>query len=199
MAATSEQRRAATPEPTSSPAQDNIRSIVEIERRATRSKTTSERVSDAISKFAGSLTFVVVHLLWFTALALWNALAPERLRFDPYPYGLLTFIVSLEGVLIATFVLITQNRMSRQSDERDHLNLQIDLLAEQEMTLVLRMLRRIAEHLQVPADSEEASRAQKLTEETNVFELMQNLRREMPPDGGASEGPDVAVAGGKEA
>ena len=48
-------------------------------------------------------------------------LASPGLRFDPYPYGLLTFIVSLEGVLIATFVLITQNRMAAQSDQRDHL------------------------------------------------------------------------------
>jgi hypothetical protein len=67
-----------------------------------------------------------------------EALAPPPFRFDPYPYGLLTFIVSLEGVLIATFVVIKQNRMAVQSDQRDHLNLQVDLLAEQEMTAVLR-------------------------------------------------------------
>jgi uncharacterized membrane protein len=66
---------------------------------------------------------------------------------------LLTFIVSLEGVLIATFVLITRNRMAKQSDRRDHLNLQIDLLAEQKMTMMLRILRRISERLDIDIET----------------------------------------------
>jgi uncharacterized membrane protein len=88
--------------------------------------------------------------------------------------------VSLEGVLIATFVLIAQNQMSRQSDQRDHLNLQISLLAEQEMTSMLRLLRRMAEHVGVAPDTPAEERAVKLTEETNVYELVQALRRELP-------------------
>ena len=74
---------------------------------------------------------------------IWNSFAPSPWRFDPYPYGLLTMFVSMEGVILAVFVLITQNRMSQQSDRRDHLDLQIDLLAEQEMTMVLRILSKI--------------------------------------------------------
>ena len=97
----------------------------------------------------------------------------------------MTFIVSLEGVLIATFVLIAQNRMSRQSDERDHLNLQISMLAEQEMTLMLKLLRRVSDRLGIPGESEDEERAEKLSEETNVYELVKNLRRELPQsDGG---------------
>jgi uncharacterized membrane protein len=156
-----------------SPTADNIRAIIDLERKALASSSWSARVSDAISRFAGSLWFVLCHLTAFVAWALWNATAPEQLRFDPYPYGLLTLIVSLEGVLIATFVLITQNRMAAHSDRRDHLNLQVDLLAEQEMTLVLRMLRRISERLDIKPESHEQARAEKLGEETNVFELMQ--------------------------
>jgi uncharacterized membrane protein len=162
------------------PTADNIRAILDIERQAVAASSWSARVSDAISRFAGSLWFVLCHLTVFAAWALWNAVAPERLRFDPYPYGLLTFIVSLEGVLIATFVLITQNRMAAQSDRRDHLNLQVDLLAEQEMTLMLRMLRRISERLEIRPESEEQARAEKLGEETNVYELMQTLDKELP-------------------
>jgi uncharacterized membrane protein len=106
---------------------------------------------------------------------------------------LLTFIVSLEGVLIATFVLIKQNRMAAQSDQRDHLNLQVDLLAEQEMTLVLRMLRRISEQLNVQPQGHDEAQVAQLAEETNVFELMQTLERELPQappgaSGGAGEG-----------
>jgi uncharacterized membrane protein len=162
------------------PAASNIRAIIDLERKALAASSWSARVSDAISRFAGSLWFVLCHLAAFTVWAAWNAVGPPSLRFDPYPYGLLTFIVSLEGVLIATFVLITQNRMAIQSDRRDHLNLQVDLLAEQEMTLMLRMLRRISERLQIAPETSEAQYAEKLAEETNVYELMQALDKELP-------------------
>jgi uncharacterized membrane protein len=163
-----------------SPAERNIRTIIDLERKALAASSWSARVSDAIGRFAGSLWFVLCHLTAFTAWAAWNALAAPWLRFDPYPYGLLTFIVSLEGVLIGTFVLITQNRMAVQSDRRDHLNLQVDLLAEQEMTLMLRMLRRISEQLNIPPETREEERAETLGEETNVYELMQALEKELP-------------------
>jgi uncharacterized membrane protein len=162
------------------PATDNVRAIVELERSAATEKTWSERVSDRIARFAGSLWFVLLHLAAFVAWSGWNTLAPVRWQFDPYPYGLLTFIVSMEGVLIATFVLITQNRMSQRGEQRDHLHLQVALLTEQELTLVLGMLRRISERLEVPPESEEAARAEKLTEQTNVYELMSKLKHELP-------------------
>ena len=163
-----------------SPAEQNIRTIVDLERKALAATRWSDRVSDAISGFAGSLWFVLCHVLLFTGWAAWNAFAPPALRFDPYPYGLLTFIVSLEGVLIATFVLIKQNRMAAQSDQRDHLNLQVDLLAEQEMTVILRLLRRISERLDVPPDESGEVRTARLAEETNVYELMETLEQELP-------------------
>jgi uncharacterized membrane protein len=163
-----------------SPARENIQTIIDLERSSVEETGWADRLSRRISRFAGSLYFVLVHVAMFVAWSIWNSLAPADLRFDPYPYGLLTFIVSLEGVLIATFVLITQNRMSENSERRDHLHLQVDLLTEQELTLVLRMLRRIAERLDVPPETEEAARAEKLTEETNVYELMDTIKRELP-------------------
>lgn len=163
------------------PAAENLRTIAELERQAAHEKTWDERVSDRISTFVGSLRFVLAHVAWFTAWASWNALAPEHLRFDPYPYGLLTFIVSLEGVLVATFVLITQNRMGRQSEQRAHLTLQVDLLAEQEMTLVLRLLRRIAERLDVRPESAELERAEELMSDTNAYELMEGVKKTLDP------------------
>jgi uncharacterized membrane protein len=169
-----EPRRPQTP-----PAADNVRSIVELEVRSQRRRNWQERVSDAISAVAGSLWFVLAHLTLFIGWAAWNAAAPPALRFDPYPYGLLTFVVSLEGVLVATFVLITQNRMSRQSDARDHLNLQIDVLAEQELTLLLRLLRRLAMAAGLPADDADLRRAAVLGEQTNVADLMRILEREL--------------------
>lgn len=162
------------------PAAENIRTIVEVERQALRQATLGERLGQAISARVGTMTFVAVHAALISSWIAWNLFAPEAARFDAYPFGLLTFIVSLEGVLIATFVLIAQNRMSRQSDQRDHLELQVSLLAEQEMTLVLRQLRRITERLGIPPETQEEDLAAKLTEETNVYELVRSLQKELP-------------------
>jgi uncharacterized membrane protein len=164
------------------PAADNIRAIVDLERQAARQATLGERVGKAISELVGTMGFVAYHSVALLAWIGWNLFAAEQLRFDPYPFGLLTFIVSLEGVLIATFVLIAQNQMSRQSDRRDHLNLQISLLAEQEMTLMLKMLRHVSERLNVQPETADEARALKLTEETNVYELVQTLERELPQE-----------------
>jgi uncharacterized membrane protein len=162
------------------PTADNIRAIVELERKATRATSRGERVGASITSVAGTISFVSAHVVVLAAWVAWNTLAGRPLRFDPYPFGLLTFVVSLEGVLLACFVLISQNRMSRQSDQRDHLNLQVNLLAEQEMTLALKLLRQIAGRLQVEPESEDAARATRLSEDTNVYELVENIERELP-------------------
>jgi uncharacterized membrane protein len=172
------------------PTTENIKAIVEVERQAMRQASVGERMGQAISDVVGTMMFVTVHAAVMIAWIAWNRLAPSSLRFDPYPFGLLTFIVSLEGVLIATFVLIAQNRMSRQSDERDHLSLQISMLAEQELTLILKLLRRLSDRLGMPPQNEEEVRAEKLSEETNVFELVRTLREQLPEveGGGSSRG-----------
>src|SRR5688500_3670809 len=170
------------------PTTDNIRIVAELERRLARQRTWSERVSDRITAVAGSLSFVIAHILAIGGWAIWNSAAPAGLRFDPYPYGLLTFIVSLEGVLIATFVLITQNRMSAQADHRDRLNLEVDLLAEQEMTLMLKMLRRISDRLEIPTPAGEAAQMESYGRKTDVDAIARRLEEELPAVGG--EEPD---------
>ena len=172
------------PPPASDPTADNVRLVAEMERRLARQRTWSERVSDRITAVAGSLLFVAAHVVAITCWAVWNATAPQALRFDPYPYGLITFIVSLEGVLIATFVLITQNRMAVQNDHRDRLNLEVDMLAEQEMTLVLRMLARIAERVGVPLEDHDAAQMASFVRPTDVDALAQRLEAELPPAAG---------------
>jgi uncharacterized membrane protein len=162
------------------PAADNIRAIVELERQSARAASIGERLAASISDVIGTMGFVFVHVIGLAVWLGWNMFGPEPARFDPYPFGLLTFIVSLEGVLIACFVLIAQNRMSRQSDQRDHLNLQVSLLAEQEMTLMLKLLRQISEKMHIEPESVDEARAVKLSEETNVYELVESIQRELP-------------------
>ena len=162
---------------TSSAALRNVEEISRIERDHDQALTLGSRISLAITNIAGTFAFALFHLTLFVGWMAWNSVGPQAWRFDPYPYGLLTMIVSMEGVILAVFVLITQNRMGQQSDRRDHLDLQINLLAEQEMTMVLRMLSRISDRLGVGPDEPDREHARKLMEHTNIYELMEELRR----------------------
>lgn len=87
-----------------------------------RSKTAQDRMADAITTFAGSMSFVWVHVAWF---GLWVAMSlglfGKSLQFDRFPFGLLTMIVSLEAIFLSTFVMISQNRAdSRRQALADH-------------------------------------------------------------------------------
>ena len=104
-----------------------------------------DRFSDRVSDFAGSPWFLLIHLLWFVAWTVANTLV--RKPVDPYPFTFLTFLVSLEAIFLTSFVLISQNRMEAPAHRRAALDLQIDLLADQEMTSVLRTVTAIATHL----------------------------------------------------
>jgi uncharacterized membrane protein len=155
----------------------NVQEIARLEHEQQRSLRPGERISSAVTSVAGTFGFALLHIVAFLSWMAWNSFGPRPLRFDPYPFGLMTMIVSVEGVILAVFVLITQNRMSQQSDRRDHLDLQVDLLAEQEMTMVLRMLNRISEKLGVSSDDREQNATRQLMEDTNIYQLMEELRR----------------------
>jgi len=87
--------------------------------------------------------------------------------------------VSLEAIFLALFVLASQNRLATQSDKRSHLDLQINLLAEREMTAVLQLLHNIATHLGVEHDVR-GLRIQELVKETDIHELAAKLDDELP-------------------
>jgi uncharacterized membrane protein len=133
----------------------NIRTIMRLRVEAARDRGLHERIADAVTLFAGRMTFVYVHAIWFGG---WIALNTGRLGirpFDPFPYGLLTMIVSLEAIFLATLVLISQNRLSAESERRADLNLQIGLLAEHEMTRALHMLDAIQDKMGIPNDADD--------------------------------------------
>ena len=90
-----------------------------------------DRVADRITAFAGSLRFVYIHTAWF---AVWIAINVGALgttrEFDKFPFGLLTMIVSLEAIFLATFVMVTQNRQGRRADIRSELDFETNLRSE---------------------------------------------------------------------
>ena len=128
----------------------------------------------------GSMPFLVFHAVGFAAWFAVNLNAvPGVEPFDPFPFGVLTLIVSSEGVFLAIFILISQNRMARQSDKRAHLDLQVSMLTEQEMTMMLRMQQRVCEHLGVEVDTVKEE-AKQLLEETNVEKVVRELEEKLP-------------------
>ena len=86
-----------------------------------------DRIADRITAFAGSMAFVYLHVAWFAA---WIVINVTGWRFDPFPFGLLTLIVSLEAIFLSTFVMISQNRESARSDLRAKQDFETNALSE---------------------------------------------------------------------
>jgi uncharacterized membrane protein len=169
-------------QPGITPAQQNVKTVSQLERDALETRSLAERISDGLTKAIGSIASITLHSVWFSAWFLVNTgRIPGILPFDPFPFGVLTLIVSSEGVLLAIIILISQNRMIRQADRRAHLDLQISLLAEQETTIVLHTLQRIARQLGLPRDDRDLE-ASKLIEQTDVYAMMRNLQEQLPKE-----------------
>lgn len=158
----------------------NINTVAHLERQFLEERTPVERLGDAIGSFVGTMTFVALHALWFAAWFVINVgLVPSIRPFDPYPFILLSVCVSVEAVLLTTFVLMKQNRMSKRADQRNQLALQVEMLAEREATKTLQMLRAICEHLGLEEQAREPETKQ-LSEETAVDMLARELKRKIP-------------------
>lgn len=90
-----------------------------------------DQTADRITRFAGSMRFVYAHGIWFAVWILGNlGLAGLGFHFDRFPFGLLTMIVSLEAIFLATFVMISQNRQAARSDLRAQLDFENNLRGE---------------------------------------------------------------------
>jgi uncharacterized membrane protein len=162
--------------------QENLDTIKGWEQAALHDRTPAERLSDDITRFAGGGRVLVLHVVWYSVWILVNARVIPGLRpFDPFPFPLLTTAVSLEAIFLSLFVLASQNRLAHQADKRAHLDLQIDLLAEREMTIVLRLLQDIVKHLDIKA-SVTPRQIVDLIKTTDIHELTARLD-EIPEPG----------------
>jgi uncharacterized membrane protein len=162
------------------PIRRNVSNVAAMEQELLAHRSTLARASERVAAFAGTPKFVLLHVTGFAAWIGWNSgFVPGLRRFDPYPFTFLTFVVSLEAILLSTFVLITQKRITEQSERRAQLDLQINLLAEQESTKTLRMLLRIGERLGIDVQDEEA---RLLMKETRPKEVVRDIEQKIPND-----------------
>src|SRR4051812_41388256 len=135
----------------------NIRALTDVRKREDERRRTSDRVADAITRFAGSMWFVYVHLLLYGGWLVANSgRVPGVTPWDPFPFVMLAMAASVEAIFLSTFILISQNRMQRLADRRAELDLQISLLTEHELTRAIHLLDAVATRLGVerPPESE---------------------------------------------
>ena len=132
----------------------------------------TDKSASFVARFCGTIAFIWLHVAWFGGWVLLNTL-PRMPHFDPYPFTFLTLVVSLEAIFLSTLILISQNQDARISERRNHLDLQINLLSEQENTKMLSMLERIGEKLGVEVDDDPTVRI--LDQATRPDQLVEQI------------------------
>jgi uncharacterized membrane protein len=126
----------------------NIGALLEKRQQGEQQKTREERFADNITRFAGSMRFVYLHLAVYGLWVLINCgLLPIK-RFDP-SFVMLATLASVEAIFLSTFILISQNRMQAVADKQAALDLQVSLLAEHEVTTLIRLMRAIAQRMDI--------------------------------------------------
>jgi len=103
-------------------------------------RTWIEAVAEGLNNLAASSAFLVLHVLWFAVWILWNTRLLGLPAFDPYPFGLLTMVVSLEAIFLSIFVLLAQKRESAIAELREEMSLQVGLRLEEEVTKTLQLV-----------------------------------------------------------
>jgi uncharacterized membrane protein len=133
----------------------NIIRMQEHRAREERQATLSERVSDAITHFAGSMTFVIIHAVAYGAwIAVNTGIIPGLKPFDP-SFVMLAMEASVEAIFLSTFVLISQNRMMGAAANQSDLDLQINLLTEHELTRLVSLVDAMARKMGVEVSNEQ--------------------------------------------
>src|ERR1700691_1529001 len=164
----------------SNPTEYNIEAIAKLEQDALERRTAAERISEAIARFIGSVAFLLLQIL---LVLVWSAiylkLIPGLKPFDPFPFGILALVVSSESVVLTIFVLLSQNRMTRQAERRSHLDLQVSMLADQEFTAVLQMQHKICQRLGVDVESAKQE-LKSFSDATDVSKLASDLEDKLP-------------------
>jgi uncharacterized membrane protein len=113
-------------------------------------RSPTEKIADFITKSSGSLTFLSLNILFFVLWIIINlGFVPGIAPFDPFPFGLLTKMVSLEAILLAIFILISQTRFEKLENLRENIDLHFEIITEEEITKLIKMTKLIAEKNQI--------------------------------------------------
>lgn len=175
----SEKEKAENNAATEASARRNRHKIIHsIEARLSQKRTKSEKIADFLVNWVGSNISILCH---FAVFVFWIAVNTKSIfnfePFDPFPFIFLTMVVSLEAIFLSIFVLISQNRESKISDLREEIDIQINLIAEQEITKIINILAYLMKHLNVPYEKDPELR--RMMRPLNTDEIESELEREL--------------------
>ena len=163
-------------------ARRNVETVAQLEQQLVAQQSGTERWSKNITRFFGSLRFIVAQIVFVAAWIALNVQKTPWLRpFDPYPFSFLSLIVGMEFIFLTTFVLINQKHQMRRAEQWSHLHLQLSMLAEQEVTKNMQMLHMICErlHLEGPAPDQEL---RELSQDTQITALVDEIEKARDSD-----------------
>jgi uncharacterized membrane protein len=162
--------------------------ITTLKGRADQSRTRAEKLADRMTESFGSTAFLVFNTIWFVVWIVWNTrIIPGLVPFDVFPFGMLTMVVSLEAIFLSVFVLIAQNRSAKIDQLRAEVDLQVDLIAEEELTKLLQIVSMLAEKQGIDLSQDEELRS--MIAPTNLASIEKELQNEMTPRKGAPKPP----------
>lgn len=155
------------------------RIIRSFEAKALKKRSLPHKIADGLTAYFGTLTFLIVNLALFTTWILINTgNIPAVPIFDPYPFVLLITAVSLEAIILAIVVLISQNRESHINTLRDEIQLQVNLIAEREVTKILKLLKAILENQGVDLKDEDL---EEMLKEVDATYIERKLEEQLSP------------------
>lgn len=141
-------------------------------------RTDGEKLADWLTAKFGSMEFLLANVILFSGWIVVNTgHFPGLAVFDPFPFSLLTTAVSLEAIILAIFVLISQNRAARLEDIREEVELQINIISEKEVTKLMKMMAQLLEKQGVDLSSDQE--LQKMLKAVSADELEKRLEKEI--------------------
>ena len=148
--------------------------------KADAKRSGSEKFADLLTVKFGSIAFLVLNIIWFAAWILINTgKVPGIVPFDPYPFGFLTMVVSLEAIILAIIVLISQNREGRVNELREEIELQLNTISEGELTKLMNLMAVLLEKQGV--NIKDDPELQKMLKPIDSAELIRQLEEELGP------------------
>lgn len=167
----------------SAPHEPRKRFFKSFEAKSLRKRSFLTRISDKLTAFCGSTYFLVFHVIFFSVWIIVNTgNVPGAAVYDPFPYGLLTMIVSLEAIFLSIFVLVSQNRSAHITTVRDEVNMKVNMIAEEEITKILQILSEMRTHMGIKSKDETLENMLKKLDTGNIEQsIIEQLQRANKP------------------
>lgn len=146
--------------------------------KANAKRTGIEKLADFMTAHFGSNTFLIINIVLFLGWVLINTNQIKIIpAFDPFPFSLLTTILSIEAIVLAIFVLISQNRTSKVDDLREETHLQLNLISEREITKIIKLLALLLEKQGI--DLSQDPELKKMVHPVSEEDIVKRLEREI--------------------